>query len=1068
MISLSTLEVNRNGKVLSASVPTSSVLNGLFPAVDGNITTQYDEPTNELMKAHLEAIFNSSLSNEFTIVINNFHLQCTAYNYSEDRAFIYFKLIEQSTSEELQYVILKKNEAERLKLAEFSFQNVYSPIAFIREDGSFFYFNEATATLFGYSMEEFGHLTVFDISGTYNPAQWKEQWDEIRHNKRLTLFSKLQKNYGSWMDVEVRSNRISFGDLELNCTFYTDITEKKKIEEQLKLVDFTFRNATTAIQLIRDDNTIYDFNEAMPFMLGYTKEEYKYITIMDLDPYTNAEGWAKLWNNLKKVKVLEVQRKLIRKDGTLIDVEMCINLIKYGDIELNCAFISEITEKKKITEQLKLVDFAFRNSATAKHFFDKQGHLYDFNLAACQLLGYTSNEYHNLTINNISTKDNPETLEDSWEKLKRTQGSLHTTKLRKKDNTVIDVEIRTDIFEYGSHQLGYSSFINITEKVKLEERLKLVDFTFRNVNTAIHFVKKDGTYYDCNNATEDLLGYKRQELMALEIFDVNPSIKKQYWTNIWDELKEQVVNVFYTKLKKKDGSLIDTEIKTRFIEYDGLQLICSFITDITVKKKIDERLNLVDFVFKNANISILMATEDALIYDFNEHAYTSRGYTKDEMMRMKITDLNKNISAEVWPTHWEKLKALGADTFLAKHQKKDGTMMDVEIYSRAINYGGLELICSFITDITEKKKEELRLKLLESVITNTNEAVVITEAEPIESPGPSIVFVNDAYTRMTGYTFKEVVGQSPRITQNAKTNRKELDKVAIAFKNWESFDMTVLNSTKSGEEFWVNVRATPIADEKGWFTHWVAIQRNVTKEKEAEEEKQKLLDELIENNNELVQFSYITTHNLRAPLTNLISICKKIDTKFVEDAKTVKFIEGFKQSTMLLNDTLNDLIRILIIKENRNIAIDHCVFEEILVKVKTSISTILLKNVVKIETDFAEATVSFVLIYLESIFLNLLTNAIKYANPTRYPLIKIRTFKDEDGYTKLTFSDNGRGMNIERVKNKIFGLYQRFHSNADGKGIGLYLIHSQITALGGKIEVESEEGIGTTFTITFK
>ena len=73
--------------------------------------------------------------------------------------------------------------------------------------------------------------------------------------------------------------------------------------------------------------------------------------------------------------------------------------------------------------------------------------------------------------------------------------------------------------------------------------------------------------------------------------------------------------------------------------------------------------------------------------------------------------------------------------------------------------------------------------------------------------------------------------------------------------------------------------------------------------------------------------------------------------------------------------------------------------------------------------------------------------------------------KDE---VKYAFSDNGIGMNMHSIKDRIFGLYQRFHSNTDSKGIGLYLIHSQITALGGKIEVESEVNAGTTFTITFK
>jgi signal transduction histidine kinase len=138
-------------------------------------------------------------------------------------------------------------------------------------------------------------------------------------------------------------------------------------------------------------------------------------------------------------------------------------------------------------------------------------------------------------------------------------------------------------------------------------------------------------------------------------------------------------------------------------------------------------------------------------------------------------------------------------------------------------------------------------------------------------------------------------------------------------------------------------------------------------------------------------------------------------------------------------------------------------------KVKSSIATVLIKNAVQLEADFSQAaSVHFSNVYLESIMLNLLTNAIKYAHPTRHPLVQIKTYIDAGGNTKLTFSDIGIGMNMAKIKNKIFGLYQRFHNNADAKGIGLYLVHSQVTALGGTIDVESEEGVGTTFTIAFK
>ena len=105
--------------------------------------------------------------------------------------------------------------------------------------------------------------------------------------------------------------------------------------------------------------------------------------------------------------------------------------------------------------------------------------------------------------------------------------------------------------------------------------------------------------------------------------------------------------------------------------------------------------------------------------------------------------------------------------------------------------------------------------------------------------------------------------------------------------------------------------------------------------------------------------------------------------------------------------------------------------------------------------------------YLESIFLNLLTNSIRYRSENRSIIIDIRT-KIKDHAVQLIFSDNGSGINMERHREKIFGMHQRFHSNKESKGVGLYIIKSQIISLGGTIDIESEENVGTTFIITFK
>ncbi|MES2415661.1 MAG: PAS domain S-box protein [Pseudomonadota bacterium] len=140
-----------------------------------------------------------------------------------------------------------------------------------------------------------------------------------------------------------------------------------------------------------------------------------------------------------------------------------------------------------------------------------------------------------------------------------------------------------------------------------------------------------------------------------------------------------------------------------------------------------------------------------------------------------------------------------------------------------------------LQDITAQHQSREDLRLLETAIARLNDIVLITEAEPVDEPGPRIVFVNDAFERYTGYTREEVLGHSPRLLQGPKTDRAELDRIRQALKNWQPVRAELINYSKSGEEFWVELDIVPIADAKGWFTHWVAVQRDITDRKMAEQ-----------------------------------------------------------------------------------------------------------------------------------------------------------------------------------------------------------------------------------------
>ena len=152
---------------------------------------------------------------------------------------------------------------------------------------------------------------------------------------------------------------------------------------------------------------------------------------------------------------------------------------------------------------------------------------------------------------------------------------------------------------------------------------------------------------------------------------------------------------------------------------------------------------------------------------------------------------------------------------------------------------------SLQAEIAERQKTEERLRLLESVAVTANDAIMITEAEPIDEPGPRIIYVNEAFTRMTGYTKEEVLGKTPRILQGPKSDRTQLDQFRSALKQWQPTMVELINYRKDGSEFWVEISIVPVANAEGWYTHWVAVERDITDRKRAEDAL-RLSDEILQ------------------------------------------------------------------------------------------------------------------------------------------------------------------------------------------------------------------------------
>lgn len=1229
----------------------------------------------------------------------------------------------------------KKAIIEELKLFDFTFLNSTMPIFLVKEDSSIYNINEAAAKNLGYSIEELKGKKIIELDDSFDKEKWGLHWAEIKAKGSITIETTPKKKDGTIAYFIIHINYLKHGDLELICSYLTNVTEQKNQEKQMKLIDFSFRNSKTPVHIINKDSSLFDYNEAAYQLLGYTKDEYKALSIPDLEPDNQNNNWPIHWEELKKAGSLSFETKLKKKNGEIIIANVEANFIQYGDQELNCNFFTDITEKKKLEVRLAFAEYAFKSSMTPTVFLRKDASFFDFNEAYLKEYGYTREEVYNGKMYDLHGGFDAESWSEYWQVLKERGGMNFETTRRMKNGETKDVEIKAQIVQFGELEIDCVYITDLTEKKKIEASIKLAAFTIENAVWGIVYFKQDGTIYSCNLAFAKMYGFDSlEEVMLKTIYDFGTGFTPETWKQYWDDLKAKKISNYNSKRTKKDGTIIDVEINPNYVEYGDLELNCVYVYDATEKiilhhkidkqrvfyedvlnnipseiavfdadyryrfinpaalsnpeirewiigkndeeyvalkkgsigrvrenrmnaymeavekkkiisweEKLKNKMNenvymarniypvlgddgqvkmIIGYAYNTTNIhkanekarlfelgfrniqtpSIIIDIIDGTLYDYNEAALNLLGYSNDEFKEINISEIDILVDNEEQIQFNYKISELKAITRYTSFKKRDNTLIKVECKFQYLLFDGKELNYVFFTDITQKlreaqeleqsnqryeyatlatsdviweadlvkkkifisknfttffghsvadgwmpienniwrqnihpdevdfimedqyavlssdasnnkwigeyrlknadgiyatvkdktfaikdekgnivrmvgamqdiskqRMEEERLRLMESVILNTNDAVLITEAEPISVPGPKILFVNKAFTKMTGYSQEELFGKTPRIFQNEETDRKELDKFRDALEKWEPSDVTLLNSKKNGEKYWVNIRTTPIADEKGWFTHWISIEKDVTKEKEAEKEKEKLLKELVENNLELKQFSYITSHNLRAPLTNLVSICNMIKPGIGTDALTLQLIDIFKVSTYHLNETLNDLIEVLIIKEKKNIKKEQLTFEEILEKITQSLSLSLLEKRVIINADFSAAPVIiFANEYLESIFLNLITNAVKYRHPDRDPIITIKTWKELNGDTKLTFSDNGIGINMAYAKDQIFGLYKRFHDNADSKGIGLYLIHSQITTLGGKIEVESEVNIGTTFTITFK
>jgi len=281
------------------------------------------------------------------------------------------------------------------------------------------------------------------------------------------------------------------------------------------------------------------------------------------------------------------------------------------------------------------------------------------------------------------------------------------------------------------------------------------------------------------------------------------------------------------------------------------------------------------------------------------------------------------------------------------------------------------------------------------------------------------------------------------------------------------FETTYIDNDANNTVSYFLIRINPVYDDNSNRIGVQLAARDVTVSKQAEYDRAHIIEDLVRHNKDLEQFNYIVTHNLRSPAANIVGLTTLLRKETPGTPEFDRCVELLLQASKKLDSVTHDLNSILNkkksiseIKENVNLA-------DVVEDIKVGISDMIMRDNVAIECDFtAVPDIPAVKSYIHSIFHNLISNSIKYRHPELNPFITVNASRTAER-TTIRFRDNGLGIDLKNHGHEVFGLYRRFHTHAEGKGMGLFMVKTQVESLGGKISVHSVKDGGTEFVIVF-
>lgn len=368
-------------------------------------------------------------------------------------------------------------------------------------------------------------------------------------------------------------------------------------------------------------------------------------------------------------------------------------------------------------------------------------------------------------------------------------------------------------------------------------------------------------------------------------------------------------------------------------------------------------------------------------------------------------------------------------------------------------------------EIGERRRSAESLRLLQWAVEQSSESVMITTAG-VDLPGPEIIFVNPAFTKVTGYTSEEAIGKTPRILQGPKTERTVLDRVRAQLNGGEDFQGEAVNYRKDGSEFVVSWNISPIRGEGGEVTHFIGFQRDATERNRVSSALQEAKEEAERANRAKSEFLSRMSHELRTPLHAILGFAQLLEMD-VEKSGDVESVTQIISAGNHLLGLINEVLDIARVEAGKlALAPEPVSVRDTLEETISLVQPLAAKQGVQLDLlpENLDHEVLSSSQRFKQIILNLLSNAVKFNRKGGSVTVSCEKFED---CLRIRVTDTGRGISTEDMT-KLFIPFERLDVGdtvIEGAGLGLSLSKHLVEAMGGRIGVESVKGEGTTFWV---